>query len=151
MVWSYAQSSVIRSTSTTTTAAWPRCTQWVSQKPSSRHTRHYWWCFVKRTSFKWHLWAGDHRQTANRGTVQQCTCPRVWRRARPRVTCRPTWPRLDICTCPQLGSRSRTLCITLLRWSPLQLQGQSPRSPRYLDAKYVKKKIGIDSFLLLSY
>ena len=29
---------------------------------------------------------------------------------------------LDICTCPQLGSRSRTLCITLLRWSPLQLQ-----------------------------
>ena len=27
---------------------------------------------------------------------------------------------LDICTCPQLGSRSRTLCITLLRWSPLQ-------------------------------
>ena len=55
---------------------------------------------------------------------------------RPRVTCRPTCPRLDICTCPQLGSRSRTLCITLLRWSPLQLQGQSPR---YLDARYVKK------------
>ena len=43
---------------------------------------------------------------------------------------------LDICTCPQLGSRSRTLCITLLRWSPLQLQGQSSR---YLDARYVKK------------
>ena len=35
---------------------------------------------------------------------------------RPRVTCRPTWPRLEICTCPhpQLGSRSRTLCITFI-------------------------------------
>ena len=120
LVWSYAQSSVIRSTSPQQRHQQQQqrlatvYTMGFSEAQLSAHPSLVMFCKENKFQMAIVSWRSQSDSEQRHGAaVHFSSCVAT---CRPRVTCRPTWPRLEICTCPhpQLGSRSRTLCITFI-------------------------------------
>ena len=141
LVWSYAQSSVIRSTSPQQRHQQQQqrlatvYTMGFSEAQLSAHPSLVMFCKENKFQMAIVSWRSQTDSEQRHGAaVHFSSCVAT---CRPRVTCRPTWPRLHMSApTTRIQVTDSVHYVYLLRWSPLQPPGQSPR---YLDARYVIK------------